>query len=97
MEMRRSSVWMMLICVSLVLLSGFGQFVMCGEEKETYDENNNNNVVRMKLGGISDSKIYRNGGTEIDDIALFAVQEHNRREVWFSFSNLICNLYVFWN
>ncbi|CAA0400754.1 unnamed protein product [Arabidopsis thaliana] len=76
MDMRRASMCMMLICVSLVLLSGFGQFVICSEEKGTY----NDNVVKMKLGGFSDSKNDRNGGKEIDDIALFAVQEHNRRE-----------------
>lgn len=76
--MRRASVWMMFICVSLVLLSGFGQFVICSEEKGTY-----NNVVRMKFGGFSDSTNDQNGGEKIDDIALFAVQEHNRREVWF--------------
>ncbi|KAG7549561.1 Cystatin domain [Arabidopsis thaliana x Arabidopsis arenosa] len=76
MDMRRSSAWLMLICVSLVLLSGFGQFVICNEEKGTY----NTNVVKMKLGGFSDSTNDRNGGEEIDDIALFAVQEHNRRE-----------------
>nr|AAM63801.1 cysteine proteinase inhibitor-like protein [Arabidopsis thaliana] len=74
--MRRASMCMMLICVSLVLLSGFGQFVICSEEKGTY----NDNVVKMKLGGFSDSKNDWNGGKEIDDIALFAVQEHNRRE-----------------
>ncbi|CAE6086861.1 unnamed protein product [Arabidopsis arenosa] len=76
MDMRRSSAWLMLICVSLVLLSGFGQFAICNEEKGTY----NNNVVKMKLGGFSYSTNDRNGGEDIDDIALFAVQEHNRRE-----------------
>ncbi|KAL1197067.1 Cysteine proteinase inhibitor 7 [Cardamine amara subsp. amara] len=76
MKMRRSSVWMMLICVSFVLFSGFGQFVICSEEKGTYNDNKNN-IVKMKLGGFSDST---NNGAEIDDIALFAVQEHNRRE-----------------
>ncbi|CAN6973585.1 unnamed protein product [Brassica oleracea var. botrytis] len=64
-----------LICVSLVLLSGLGQLVICRQEKETY-----NDVVRMKLGGFRDSTNNRNGGGEIDDIALFAVQEHNKRE-----------------
>ncbi|CAH2074065.1 unnamed protein product, partial [Thlaspi arvense] len=78
MEMRRSSVWMMLICVSLVLLSGFGQFAICSEEKGTY--RNNNNVVKMKLGGFSDSMNNWNDRAAVDDIALFAVQEHNRRE-----------------
>ncbi|KFK26108.1 hypothetical protein AALP_AA8G203800 [Arabis alpina] len=78
METKRSSICMMLICVSLVLVFGFGQFVMCSEEN---DENNNNNFVKMKLGGFSDSTIDSNGGgSEIDDIALFAVQEHNKRE-----------------
>uniref|UniRef100_A0A1J3E6A5 Cysteine proteinase inhibitor n=1 Tax=Noccaea caerulescens TaxID=107243 RepID=A0A1J3E6A5_NOCCA len=81
MEMNRSSAWMMLICVSLVILFGFGQFVNCSEEKGTHKYlGNNNNVVRMKLGGISDSKNDWNGGAEINDLALFAVQEHNRRE-----------------
>lgn len=69
---------LLLICVSFVLLSGLGQFVICSQEKETY-----NDVVRMKLGGYRDSTNNRNGGGEIDDIALFAVQEHNKREVWF--------------
>lgn len=92
--MKRSSVWMVSICVSLVLLSGFCQFVICSEEKETYDENKNNNFVRMKLGGISDSTSDSNGGgEEIDDIAFFAVQEHNKREVWFPSSNLISFLF----
>ncbi|XP_009130862.1 cysteine proteinase inhibitor 7 [Brassica rapa] len=66
---------LLLICVSFVLLSGLGQFVICSQEKETY-----NDVVRMKLGGYRDSTNNRNGGGEIDDIALFAVQEHNKRE-----------------
>ncbi|KAF8095205.1 hypothetical protein N665_0339s0074 [Sinapis alba] len=65
----------LLICVSLVLLSGLGQLVICSQEKRTY-----NDVVRMKLGGFSDSTNNRNGGGEIDEIAFFAVQEHNRRE-----------------
>ncbi|CAH8391303.1 unnamed protein product [Eruca vesicaria subsp. sativa] len=72
MDMRFSPV---LLCVSLVLLSGFGQFVICSQEEGTY-----NDVVSMKLGGFSDSSNKRNGGGEIDDIALFAVQEHNKRE-----------------
>ncbi|XP_006288436.2 cysteine proteinase inhibitor 7 [Capsella rubella] len=80
MEMRRASVMMMLICVSLVLLPEFGQFVICREEIGTFNDANNNNIVRMKLGGLSGSMNDRNGGEEIDDIALFAVQEHNRRE-----------------
>ncbi|CAN6805304.1 unnamed protein product [Brassica oleracea] len=64
-----------LICVSLVLLSGLGQLVICRQEKETY-----NDVVRMKLGGYRESTSNRNGGGEIDGLALFAVQEHNKRE-----------------
>ncbi|KAF3512154.1 hypothetical protein F2Q69_00000210 [Brassica cretica] len=72
MDMRLSPV---LICVSLVLLSGLGQIVICRQEKETY-----NDVVRMKLGGFRDSTNNRNGGGEIDGLALFAVQEHNKRE-----------------
>ncbi|XP_013626107.1 PREDICTED: cysteine proteinase inhibitor 7 [Brassica oleracea var. oleracea] len=64
-----------LICVSLVLLSGLGQLVICSQEKGTY-----NDVVRMKLGGFRDSTNNRNGGGEIDGLALFAVQEHNKRE-----------------
>ncbi|CAN7004753.1 hypothetical protein BRARA_C00203 [Brassica rapa] len=64
-----------LICVSLVLLSGLGQLVICSQEKGSY-----NDVVRMKLGVYRDSTNNRNGGGVIDDIALFAVQEHNKRE-----------------
>ncbi|KAL0709210.1 hypothetical protein Bca4012_016188 [Brassica carinata] len=72
MDTRLSPVF---ICVSLVLISGLGQLVICSQEKGTYDD-----VLRMKLGGFSDFKNNRNGGGEIDDIALFAVQEHNKRE-----------------
>ncbi|CAN7113734.1 unnamed protein product [Brassica rapa subsp. narinosa] len=64
-----------LICVSLVLLSGLGQLVICSQEKGSY-----NDVVRMKLGVYRDSTNNRNGGGVIDGIALFAVQEHNKRE-----------------
>lgn len=86
--MRRSSLWMMIICVLFVPFSGFGQFVICSEEKGTYNDIKNN-VVKMKLGGVSDSL---NNGAEIDEIALFAVQEHNRREVLVS-SNLISHFF----
>ncbi|KAL0672248.1 hypothetical protein Bca4012_000228 [Brassica carinata] len=65
----------LLICLSLVLLSGLGQLVICRQEKETY-----NDVVRMKLGGYRESTSNRNGGGEIDGLALFAVQEHSKRE-----------------
>lgn len=95
--MNRSSAWMMLICVSLVILFGFGQFVICSEEKGTHEDDGNNNVVRTKLGGISDSTNNWNGGAEIDDIALFAVREHNRREVRIVIYNSKFVLSVFWN
>ncbi|VVB10963.1 unnamed protein product [Arabis nemorensis] len=53
--------------------------VITYDETETYDENNNN-FVSMNLGEFIDSTNDSNGGEEIDDIALCAVQEHNRRE-----------------
>ncbi|XP_056861506.1 cysteine proteinase inhibitor 7 isoform X2 [Raphanus sativus] len=64
------------ICVSLVVISGLGQLVICSQEKGRY-----NDVIRMKLGAFSDSSNNQNGGgDQIEDIALFAVQEHNKRE-----------------
>ncbi|KAL1223235.1 Cysteine proteinase inhibitor 7 [Cardamine amara subsp. amara] len=76
MKMRQSLMWMMLICVLFVLFYGLGQYVICREEKGTYNDIMNN-VVKMKLGGFSDSM---KNGAEIDDITLFSVQEHNGRE-----------------
>ncbi|XP_010543916.1 PREDICTED: cysteine proteinase inhibitor 7 [Tarenaya hassleriana] len=70
--MGRSAVLKTMICATVVLFCGFGQSVICSEE-------GSDNFIRAKLGGVGES---RNGcnSAEIEDIARFAVQEHNKRE-----------------
>jgi hypothetical protein len=48
--------------------------------------------LKMKLGGVHDCKGSQNSA-EIDSLARFAVQEHNKKEVFFLdlFSFLCCN------
>lgn len=58
----------------MVLVCGFFESGLCRED----------NFIKMKLGGHHDCKGSQNSA-EIESLARFAVQEHNKKEV-FSFS-----------
>ncbi|XAR48315.1 hypothetical protein NMG60_11031086 [Bertholletia excelsa] len=58
------------LCAALVVLSGLGELALCREDR----------FIRMKtLGGIRDCKGIQNSA-EIESIARFAVEEHNKKE-----------------
>jgi len=73
----------LIILSVLVLLCGcYTELGLCGQD----------NFLKMKLGGVHDCKGSQNSA-EIDSLARFAVQEHNKKEVFFLdlFSFLCCN------
>ncbi|KAM7529946.1 hypothetical protein LguiB_033356 [Lonicera macranthoides] len=55
----------------VLLLSVFCQLGFCNRE--------GSNLIKMKLGGVHDCKGSQNSA-EIENIARFAVQEHNKKE-----------------
>ncbi|XP_041027911.1 cysteine proteinase inhibitor-like [Juglans microcarpa x Juglans regia] len=59
-----------LLLGTVVVLSGVCEFGLCFEDDQS---------IRMKLGGVHDCKGSQNSG-EIETLARFAVQEHNKKE-----------------
>ncbi|TXG70230.1 hypothetical protein EZV62_005165 [Acer yangbiense] len=61
--------------VVVVVCGWFTELGLCSEE---------DNLIKMKLGGVHDCKGSQNSA-EIESLARFAVQEHNKKQVFFFF------------
>lgn len=67
--------------ISLTVLLGL-VVVLCGVFELAHCFEENDAVIKMKPGGVHECKGSQNSA-EIDGLARFAVQEHNKKEVIF--------------